>query len=67
MNEPKKTGVSFECTQKQRESYIKAAGGKKLGVWITSILDAAVRQQSGGGKVKSKPVIDDDGDSIGNK
>ena len=30
----KKTGVSFECTQKQRDSYIKAAGGRKLGVWI---------------------------------
>jgi hypothetical protein len=30
----KKTGVSFECTQKQRDSYIKAAGGRKLAVWI---------------------------------
>ena len=37
----KKTGVSFECTQKQRDSYIKAAGGRKLGVWIQSVLDEA--------------------------
>jgi hypothetical protein len=33
----KKTGVSFECTQRQRESYIKAAGGRKLGVWIREV------------------------------
>lgn len=64
MTEPKKTGVSFECTQKQRANYIKAAGGKKLGTWIQSVLDAAARQP----KVKSKPVIEEiDGDSIGNK
>jgi hypothetical protein len=37
MTDEKKTGVSFECTQKQRESYIKAAGGKKLGVSKTLI------------------------------
>ncbi len=35
----KKTGVSFECTQKQRDSYIKAAGGRKLGSWIKDVLD----------------------------
>ncbi len=29
MTEEKKTGVSFECTQKQRDSYIKAAEGQK--------------------------------------
>jgi hypothetical protein len=30
MNEAKKTGVSFECTEKQRENYIKAAGGQQF-------------------------------------
>jgi hypothetical protein len=65
MTDEKKTGVSFECTQKQRDNYIKAAGGKKLAVWITSVLDAAVKQKAGG---KVKPVIDDDdGDSFGNR
>ena len=77
MSEIKKTGVSFECTLKQRENYIKAAGGKKLGVWIQSILDAAVKQQATGTKKKVqttattdvKLVIDDedDGDSVGNR
>ncbi len=80
MNEIKKTGVSFECTEKQRESYIKAAGGKKLGVWIKDILDAAVKQQTTGIKPKAKPVVitkitvktpidgdEDDYDSRGNK
>lgn len=65
MNEVKKTSVGFECTQRQRESYIKAAGGKKLGDWIKSVLDAAVRQQAG--SKKPKPMIDDDGDSVGNR
>jgi hypothetical protein len=78
MNEVKKTGVSFECTEKQRVNYIKAAGGRKLGVWIKDILDAAVKQQAMGGKSKVKPVVmnvtdsiivddEDDGDSRGNK
>lgn len=74
MNEVKKTSVGFECTQKQRDSYIKAAGGKKLGVWIQSVLDAAVKQQAtGANKVKPKPkkmvvnLQEDDGDSIGNR
>jgi hypothetical protein len=78
MNEVKKTGVSFECTEKQRANYIKAAGGRKLGVWIKDILDAAVKQQVTGGKNKVKPVVmnvtdsiivddEDDSDSIGNK
>ena len=78
MNEVKKTGVSFECTEKQRTNYIKAAGGRKLGVWIKDILDAAVKQQATGGKSKVKPVVmtvtdstivddEDDGDSRGNK
>ncbi|MDD5229146.1 MAG: hypothetical protein PHN45_04320 [Methylococcales bacterium] len=73
MTEEKKTGVSFECTQQERQRYLKAAGGKKLGAWIKSVLDAAVRQQSTGGKSKTtnaKTVIDyqeDDYDSIGNK
>jgi hypothetical protein len=64
MTDEKKTGVSFECTQQERQRYLKAAGGKKLNVWIKSVLDAAVRQP----KVKSKSVIEEfDGDSIGNK
>jgi hypothetical protein len=53
------------------------AGGKKLGAWIKDILDAAVKQQVAGGKLKVKPVVkpvidsiiaddEDDGDSIGN-
>jgi len=57
MEEVKKTGVSFECTLKQRERYIKAAGGKKLGVWIQSVLDAAVKQQASDMKPKVKPVV----------
>jgi len=59
----KKTGVSFECTQKQRDSYIKAANGRKLGAWIRDVLDEAVK------KPKRKPpaVIADDDDSIGNR
>ena len=60
----KKTGVSFECTQRQRDSYIKAAGGRKLGVWIQSVLDEAVRNP------KRKPLIisdNDADDSIGNR
>lgn len=61
MTEEKKTGVSFECTQKQRDSYIKAAKGRKLGDWIRHVLDDAVKQS------KRKPVItEDDDDSIGN-
>ncbi|MEI7841098.1 MAG: hypothetical protein WCJ11_11425 [Methylococcaceae bacterium] len=57
MNEVKKTGVSFECTEKQRNNYIKAAGGKKLGVWIQSVLDAAIKQQATNVKIKVKPVV----------
>ncbi len=57
----KKTGVSFECTQRQRDSYIKAAGGRKLGAWIQSVLDDAVRNS----KRKPSPVVDDD--AIGNR
>lgn len=60
MTEEKKTGVSFECTQKQRDGYIKAAKGRKLGDWIRSVLDDAVKQS------KRKPVKNDDHDSIGN-
>jgi hypothetical protein len=62
----------------ERESYIKAAGGKKLGVWIQSILDAAVKQQKAtGAKKKVEPTVtpdvklvidyEDDGDSVGNR
>ena len=53
----KKTGVSFECTEKQRENYIKAAGGKKLGAWIQSVLDAFIKQQATSVKIKVKPVV----------
>jgi hypothetical protein len=80
MSEEKTTGVSFQCTEKQRNNYIKAAGGKKLGVWIQSILDAAIKQQATSVKPKVKPVIttkitvkppidddEDDYDSRGNK
>ncbi len=81
MSEEKTTGVSFQCTEKQRNNYIKAAGGKKLGVWIQSILDAAIKQQATSVKPKVKPAIttkitvkppiddddEDDYDSRGNK
>lgn len=60
MDEVKKTGVSFECTLKQRERYIKAAGGKKLGVWIQGVLDAAVKQQASG----TKPVVTMTGEPV---
>jgi hypothetical protein len=60
----KKTGVSFECTQKQRDSYIKAAGGRKLAVWIREVLDEAVKNP----KRKSPIIADNDADdSIGNR
>lgn len=64
MTDVKKTGVSFECSQRQRDAYIKAAGGRKLGVWIQSVLDAEVKKQ------RTQPKVDepsDDEDSIGNR
>jgi hypothetical protein len=81
MSEEKTTGVSFQCTEKQRDNYIKAAGGKKLGTWIQSVLDAAIKQQATSVKPKvNKPTVttkitvkpridyqEDDGDSRGNK
>jgi hypothetical protein len=66
MTEVKKTGVSFECTQRQRDAYIKAAGGRKLGVWIQSVLDAEVKRQRTQPKVKVYEPSDDE-DSIGNR
>ncbi len=80
IKEVKTTGVSFQCTEAQRDNYIKAAGGKKLSVWIQSILDAAIKQQATSIKPKVKPVVttkitvkppiddeEDDYDSRGNK
>ncbi|MGB4499194.1 MAG: hypothetical protein WBI40_10905 [Methylococcaceae bacterium] len=61
----KKTGVSFECTERQRESYIKAAGGRKLGVWIQSVLDAELKRQRTLRNPKANELSDDE-DSIGN-
>ena len=66
MTEVKKTGVSFECSQRQREAYIKAAGGRKLGVWIQSVLDAEVKKQRTQPKTKPDEPNDDE-DSIGNR
>ena len=66
MTDVKKTGVSFECSQRQREAYIKAAGGRKLGVWIQSVLDAEVKKQRTQPKTKPDEPSDDE-DSIGNR
>lgn len=63
MNE---TGVSFECTQRQRDAYIKAAGGRKLGVCIQSVLDAEVKKQRTQPTVKVDTSSDDE-DLRGNR
>ncbi len=73
----KTTGVSFQCTPAQRESYIKAANGGKLGAWICKVLDAHVRNLKAekSNKPKTNQVkpstgiddIDEDYDNRGNR
>ncbi len=36
--------IHVDCTMKQKTSYVRAARGQKLNVWIRKALDAAAKE-----------------------